>query len=312
MKVGTSPWGERRVEARYAFVHDRVREGASELLREEERAGVHLRIGRQLWEGIAQGQQWDLFETVDHLNQAAHVITDPAERRELVRLNARAGRQARAAGAFPAAFTYLSHGLEHLGAGAAGTGTDPWQEHYELTRSLHAEAAVAAAEAAVERVLATVAKSGVKELPVMRDPAKLAVSRLLERNVMMGAWARIRFTRSVNCRLVELVANHGVGPVSPIAYVLMADVRCGELGDVEGGRRVGELGLALIDHPGATGPNATVRTAFEVVVSGRTAHPAVVQERLCRALALDPGIRGSPHGGVLRPAELDRRASRGP
>ena len=113
VQVGESPSGDRGEETqRYAFVHDRVREGAYELLGEEERAGVHLRIGRLLRDRAATGgteeSPRDVFEIVDHLNRTAHLVTDPPELQELVRLNAEAGRRARGSGAFRAALAYLS------------------------------------------------------------------------------------------------------------------------------------------------------------------------------------------------------------
>ncbi len=362
VNLGVPSREDRREEtSRFAFVHDRVREGANQLLDEDERAGLHLRIGRLLRDraGLRQagprqaGAGRNVFEIVDHLNRAPLPFTDPAERRDLVRLNAEAGRQAKASGAFPVAYTYLRRVLEHLGVGQAAA--DPWREDYALTRALYAEAAEAAsfarefaaaeqlsgvlianahrlldavpayetlihthysrheeeealrigldilgrlgieipseptasdfqaallkADRAVETVLAEVAKRGVEELPEMRDPEHLATAGLLVRGVLIAGWPRERLMRLTACRLVELTAAHGVGPASPLAYVFMADVRYEVLKDPEGGRRAGELGLRLIDYPPASGLAPIVRQFFDLLIGGRTLHPATLPER---------------------------------
>ena len=141
------------------------------------------------------------------------------------------------------------------------------------------KAALPGAEAAVEGMLAEVARSGVEGLPVMRDPERLAVSRLLARTAPMAGWHRIRLFRLMACRLAELSAAHGVSPASAFGCALMAEVRCGELEDVEGGRRVGELGLALARHLGAGAQEAYCKVLYELAVGARSVHPAVLRER---------------------------------
>ncbi len=354
VKVGASSWAEPAAETRrYAFIHDRVREGAYELVGEEERAEVHLRIGRLLRDRVAEGRDRDVFEIADHLNRAAHRLTDVEERRELVRLDAEAGRRARASGAFPTSFTYFQHALDLLETATAGT--DPWNEDYELTRTLYAEAAEAAllahdpataerlaailldnarhlldavpayetriairharreehgalnlalevlgrfgveippqpeaadlraavlsADRAAETVLAEVRKHGVEVLPEMCDPAHLLTARLLALVSLIAGWARARLMRLASCRLLELTTAHGVGPISPIAWLFMAEVRCSELEDLAGGRRAGELALELVGRDPAGAFAARAQALFDLVISGRTLHPKSLWER---------------------------------
>ncbi len=300
--------------------------------------------------------RYDLFAVADHLNQAAHLITEPEERRELSWLNTEAGRQARASGAFSTASAYFNRALEMLLAETATVSrAASWRADYELNRSLHVEAAeaaslagdfeaaeclaealcrnasslldavpaheariymlyarreeeeairlsldivgrlgveipmqpesadlttaVEAADRGVESVLAAVKEGGVGQLPTLRDPALIAVSRLLARTVLMAAWTRIPLLRLATCRLVDLTAIHGLGPSSPLAYTLMSEVYCGELEDIAAGRRVGEFGLALADRPEGKSQENSCRMIFDLLVGGRTLHPDVLQQR---------------------------------
>jgi PAS domain S-box-containing protein len=117
----------------YEFVHDQVQQASYMLIDEASRAVRHLEIGRLL---LADTDDTDLeeriFDIATHYNLGAHLLTDPAERLELVRLNLVAGRKARLAAAFAASAAYLKQGLSLLGEGA-------WRDHYCLTLDVHSE-----------------------------------------------------------------------------------------------------------------------------------------------------------------------------
>ena len=91
-----------------------------------QRQEVHLRIGRLM---IAGGgptpKSADLFEIVNHMNIGSALVTDPAERRALARLNLAAGRRARDAAAYSTAVRLLSRCL-------AALGDDPWTTDYDI------------------------------------------------------------------------------------------------------------------------------------------------------------------------------------
>ena len=120
-------------ENRGFFVHDRVQEAAYALVPPEDRDRIHLTIGRIL---LADTDDTDLeeriFDIATHYNLGVNLLTDPAERLELVRLNLVAGRKARLAAAFAASAAYLKQGLTLLGEGA-------WRDHYRLTLDVHSE-----------------------------------------------------------------------------------------------------------------------------------------------------------------------------
>lgn len=163
---------------KFRFVHDRVRESAYLRLPEADRAAAHLAIGRRLLQvaGDAAGGR-QVFSAVHHLNRGRELLADPAERLRLARLNLEAGRRARADAAFPAAFGYLSAGLEALPPAA-------WQDHYDLARLLHTQAAEAACLsgdfAAAERLARRVhaeARGTLDQIPAYETRAAAAEAR---------------------------------------------------------------------------------------------------------------------------------------
>ncbi|MBD2078203.1 AAA family ATPase, partial [Phormidium sp. FACHB-592] len=122
----------------YKFLHDRVQQAAYALIDESQKQVVHLQIGRNLLEKTSPEQRFErLFEIIDHLNQGLELVTAQPERTELARLNLRAGRKAKAATAYEAAFKYFTTGLKLLDR-------ESWQREYDLTLVLHSEAAEAA------------------------------------------------------------------------------------------------------------------------------------------------------------------------
>ncbi|MEA2699624.1 MAG: hypothetical protein QOI66_3895, partial [Myxococcales bacterium] len=119
----------------FRFVHDRVQQSVHDMLEDDARKRVHLRIARLL---IARSREADggdhLFEIVDHLNQAWDLLSDPTERSEAVALNLRAGIRAKANVAYDVAARSLRHAMANLPPRA-------WTEHYEQTSQLFLECA---------------------------------------------------------------------------------------------------------------------------------------------------------------------------
>ncbi len=110
----------------YRFLHDRIQQAAHSLLSEEERKATHLRIGRLLLERLSQEEVREkIFEVVSQLNAAVDLIHEPAERHHLARLNAEAGRKAKAAVALRPAITYVSTAFSLIPG-------DPWETDHAL------------------------------------------------------------------------------------------------------------------------------------------------------------------------------------
>jgi PAS domain S-box-containing protein len=119
----------------YTFLHDRVQQSAYALIPPEQKRLAHLTAGRLLQSRSERDQADErLFDIVHHLNLGRELITDPAERLALARLDLSAGQKAKSATAHDAALGYLTAGLEMVSEAL-------WQEDYDLAFTLHLEAA---------------------------------------------------------------------------------------------------------------------------------------------------------------------------
>lgn len=109
----------------FRFHHDRIQQAAYSLVTTDERAKFHLRIGRLLRDSL--GERDDLlFDVVKHLDQAAALITEPAERQGLIELNLAASRRAMASIAWEPARLYLE-------SATALMSPDAWTAHGSTT-----------------------------------------------------------------------------------------------------------------------------------------------------------------------------------
>ncbi len=122
-----------RLEDSYAFLHDRIQEAAYALIRESERAQVHLRIGRALLASLtADGLAEHLFDVANQLNRSAELLADHDERVRVATLDLRAGGKAKASAAYASAREYFAAGMGLLEE-------NDWSSQYELTFSLWLE-----------------------------------------------------------------------------------------------------------------------------------------------------------------------------
>lgn len=117
-------------ELQLRFVHDRMWQAAMESMDESVRIQTHLTIGRFLLSKRDDGQRFDLFAVVEHLNEARLLVVDPEEKLALCRLNVDASRQAKSSSAWSAATRFVRVALELLPA-------DAWQQYYELVAQIH-------------------------------------------------------------------------------------------------------------------------------------------------------------------------------
>ncbi|XXX78326.1 ATP-binding sensor histidine kinase [Sorangium sp. So ce134] len=119
----------------YKFVHDRVQEAAYSLIPEEQRAAVHVQIGRLLLSRISsEGIQEGIFDVVHQLNHGSSLITSRDERCLAAELNLAAGKKAKASTAYGSAAGYFAAGIGLLGP-------EGWTDRYELAYRLHFERA---------------------------------------------------------------------------------------------------------------------------------------------------------------------------
>lgn len=126
------------LDIEFCFSHDRVQQTAYRMLSESERLVAHRRIGQALQSTLSPVDRNEhLFELVRHLNIAAESMESSGERMMLCRLNLAAGKRAKWAGSYQAAFGYFEKALALLEPGS-------WRNRYALALELHTEAAEAA------------------------------------------------------------------------------------------------------------------------------------------------------------------------
>ncbi|MEH1831294.1 MAG: AAA family ATPase [Nostoc sp.] len=116
---------------KYKFLHDRVQQAAYSLIPEKQKKATHLQIGKLLLQNTLDIKEEDkTFEIVNQLNIALILIVDPIERKQLVKLNLKAGTKAKLATAYTLAVEYLTIGLQLLPY-------ECWHSQYELTLVLY-------------------------------------------------------------------------------------------------------------------------------------------------------------------------------
>jgi predicted ATPase len=119
-----------RSEDSYRFLHDRVQEAAYSLIPKQLRAEMHLRIGRLLAERtLSRKREERIFEIVNQLNRATHLITSNDERKRVGEFNLIAARRAKLSIAYASALSYLATGRGLLTE-------ESWNTDYKLIFSL--------------------------------------------------------------------------------------------------------------------------------------------------------------------------------
>jgi predicted ATPase/signal transduction histidine kinase len=124
-----------RLGEAYKFIHDRVGEAAYSLVPPENLAAAHLRIGRLLLAKLSPESIDDwIFEVTNQLNRGVELISDPAERRVLMRLDFLAGKKAKSSIAYASARALFMQATALLPAAA-------WEDCYDDTFPLYLELA---------------------------------------------------------------------------------------------------------------------------------------------------------------------------
>jgi PAS domain S-box-containing protein len=124
-----------RHENAYKFLHDRIQQAAYSLIPEEQRAEVHVRLGRVLRSRIKANELPEhLFDLANQFNRGAARLVERDERSQVATINLRAGRKAKASVAYASASAYFSAGMALLD-------DRDWGTQYGLTFSLWLERA---------------------------------------------------------------------------------------------------------------------------------------------------------------------------
>jgi predicted ATPase/signal transduction histidine kinase len=145
----------------YKFLHDRVQEAAYALIPKQQRAELHLRIGRLLLAKMTPDEiARNVFDLVNQLNSGLSLISDLDERHRVAELNLYAARKAKASTAYASACIYLTAAMDLVGCNA-------WERRYQLAFGLWLERAECEyltgnfdkAEALISEVLSRTASS---------------------------------------------------------------------------------------------------------------------------------------------------------
>ncbi|PTL76364.1 trifunctional serine/threonine-protein kinase/ATP-binding protein/sensor histidine kinase [Vitiosangium sp. GDMCC 1.1324] len=181
----------------YRFLHDRIQQAAYAFIPEKERNAVHLHIGRLLLASLSPEEvQEKLFDVVSHLNAGMELLDEPEERLRVARLNAEAGRKAKASTAFRSAAGYLETAFQFLPG-------DPWETDRELAFKLRLDRATCEFMTGN----APVARDLVEELlPRARTRPEMAAAYRLK-SVILTASSQIH--ASCAC-LVECLTQMGI------------------------------------------------------------------------------------------------------
>ena len=116
----------------YKFSHDRVQQAVYSLIPEDDRARVHLEIGRLLLASVPAAQrEARIFDITNQLNSGRTLISARGAQVELAELNLQAGNRARLNSAFPTALQYFETGIALV-----ELGSEPWKEAPTLAREL--------------------------------------------------------------------------------------------------------------------------------------------------------------------------------
>ncbi|WP_170319900.1 ATP-binding sensor histidine kinase [Polyangium spumosum] len=236
-----------RLEDTYKFLHDRVQEAAYSLIPEDERALLHLRIGRLL---VAHASREELeeriFDITNQLNLGASLLSSRDEKDHVAGLDLIAGRKAKASTAYLAAIKYFSAGMALLGP-------DSWEKRYDLTFGLHLERAesefASGGFAAAEELLAVALRH-----------ARTNVDRARATTVKVYLHAiQDQYERAVEAAIAGL-SPFGV-VLSPHPGRDQVDREYGRIWQMLGERRIEDL----LDLPTMTDPDA--KAALDILVA---------------------------------------------
>jgi serine/threonine protein kinase len=122
-------------ETSYKFLHDRIQEAAYSLIPKEQRANIHLALGRVLLANLTVDQlAAQLFDVANQFNRGAALLVDRDEKARVATIHLSVGRKAKASAAYASAREYFSAGMALLDE-------RDWDSQYELTFSLWLECA---------------------------------------------------------------------------------------------------------------------------------------------------------------------------
>ncbi|MFH2059227.1 MAG: AAA family ATPase [Pseudomonadota bacterium] len=121
----------------YRFQHDHIQAAIYTLLPKNEKEALHYRIGKFLLKNSSEEElQEKIIYIIDQLNACRSLVASPEEGQRFAELNLRAGQKARTSAAYESALAYFKIGIDLFE-------NHCWESNYDLSLSLHTEAAEA-------------------------------------------------------------------------------------------------------------------------------------------------------------------------
>ncbi|WP_206602848.1 ATP-binding protein [Leptolyngbya ohadii] len=256
------------LEAR--FLHDRVQQAAYALIDDGSKQATHLQIGRLLWQNTPpETLSEKIFGIVDHLNLGIELVASEVERTEIAKLNLIVGQKAKAATAYAAATKYLRTGLELL--------VDfSWDTEYELTLSLHTEAAEAAflrGDFEEMQRLAEIVQNSAKTLLDIVKVHEVQIQAYMGQNKLLEALnTGLQVLKQLGIEFPNSLSPFDIGQA------------LGETAAILSGTRTGDL----IDLPEMTDPHqlAAIRILSSTFSPCYSAMPSLVPLTVCKQVNL--------------------------
>jgi PAS domain S-box-containing protein len=121
------------------------------------------------------------------------------------------------------------------------------------------------------------------ELPIMTDPASLAILDVLTKVFAAAMYTEANLACLAICRAVNLSLEHGNCDGSTFAYVMLGAVAGARFGDYRAGFRFGQIGYELVEQRRLKGFQARVYNQFGTHVLPWTRHFATNRDLLRRA-----------------------------
>ena len=258
------------VKVDYKFLHDRVQQAAYSLIPDAEKKATHLKIGQLLLQNTTpEERKENIFALVNQLNYGTELLTNETEKYQLAELNLIAGQRAKAATAHDSAIKYLQVGLGLLVE-------ESWKSRYELTLSLHSEAAEAA-------FLSGDFEAMQRYVEIVQSQAKTLLDKIKVYEVQMQAYmGQNRLLEAVNTGLQVLQLLGVEFPQEPN----MSDIgqALGETAAMLSGTQIEDF----VDLPQMSDPYklAAMRLLSSMFAAVYIATPALLPLTVCKQVQL--------------------------
>lgn len=119
------------IESEFKFVHDRVQQASYNLIGEDHKKEIHLKIGRLLFSNTSEENLSEkVFDIVNQFNNSLELLTDEKEKLQIAKLNLTAALKARSSAAYEGAKSYLNKIMIILS-------DKTWVEDYDLILQAH-------------------------------------------------------------------------------------------------------------------------------------------------------------------------------